>query len=200
MTNIQLAEFCRKTLDVPTMYLWGTYGRVITKSLLDSKVKQYPNRYSATRQAFIKKRIDGLTRGCDCVGLIKWAMWTQGNMDKTPAYSSKTDRNCSGLYKAATEKGPIAVMPEQEGIVVYKEGHVGVYIGKGEVVECTLGIRGDGCVKTKLQDAGWTHWLRVPEIEYIAPQVGTPKKQTYASKQKILEKLSLIKRRIDEEV
>lgn len=198
MNNLEFAEFCRKTLEVPTKYMWGTYGRVITKSLLEAKAKQYPNRYSATRQRFLKNVINGVTRGCDCAGLIKWAMWTNGDINKTPPYSSKTDRNCSGLYKAAKEKGSIAVMPEQEGIVVYKEGHVGVYIGKGEVVECTLGERGDGCVKTKLEAAGWTHWLRVPEIEYIAPQVGTPIKQTYASKQKILEKLSLIKRRIQE--
>ena len=46
------------------------------------------------------------------------------------------------------------------------QGHVGVYIGNGEAVECTLGSYGDGIVKTKVKGRGWTHWLQMPEIAY----------------------------------
>lgn len=199
MTNLQLVDFCKQAKRLPTVYMWGTYGKVITKSLLNDKAKQYPNRYSQTRQALLKKRIDGVCRGCDCTGLIKWALWTNCDITQTPRYSSKTDRGTAGLYNAAKEKGATAVMPELQGIVLYKTGHVGVYIGNGKVIECTLGARGDGVVETKFSDGRWTNWLKVPEITYIVPETGTPKKKTISITEKanVLNKLGILTRKGD---
>ena len=45
-----------------------------------------------------------------------------------------------------------------------KPGHIGVYIGNGEVIEA-MDTR-YGVVKTKLQGRGWTHWLEVSGIKY----------------------------------
>ena len=50
------------------------------------------------------------------------------------------------------------------GLAVWKSGHIGVYIGSGEVIEA-MDTR-YGVVKTKLQGRGWTHWLEVPGIKY----------------------------------
>ena len=44
------------------------------------------------------------------------------------------DVSANGLYNAAIEKGPIATLPEIKGLIVSKNGHVGVYIGNGEVI------------------------------------------------------------------
>ena len=49
-------------------------------------------------------------------------------------------------------------------LAVWHEGHIGVYIGGGEVVEA-MGTR-YGVVKTKLEGARWTHWLKIPYISY----------------------------------
>lgn len=182
VTNLQLVDFCKAALKLPTLYLWGAYGRIITKSLLASKVKQYPTRYSSIRQRFILEHMNGEYRGCDCAGLIKWALWTNGDINNKIVYHSKTDRGSSGLYSAAKEKGPIAVMPELKGLILYKTGHVGVYIGNGKVIECTLGTRGDGVVESDLKAVKWTHWLKLPEIEYVLPEPGKPKKKTNNSK------------------
>ena len=57
-------------------------------------------------------------------------------------------------------------MPEIPGIVVYKKGHIGVYVGNGDVIECTLGSRGDGVVLTKLTAAEWTDWFFAPDVQY----------------------------------
>ena len=46
----------------------------------------------------------------------------------------------------------------------WHDGHIGVYIGNGEVVEA-MGTR-YGVVKTKLEGARWTHWLKIPYISY----------------------------------
>ena len=49
---------------------------------------------------------------------------------------------------------------------LYMESYydIGVYIGNGEVVEA-MGTR-YGVVKTKLEGARWTHWLKIPYISY----------------------------------
>ncbi len=166
ITNQMLTSFCEQALKKETYYMWGTYGKPITKSLIAAKAKQYPKKYSETRKAFLSKKANGKALGCDCAGLIKWALWTNANVNSPIKYDGKTDRGTNGLYDAATAKGNIATLPEERGVIVYKSGHVGVYVGNGYVVECTLGNRGDGVVKTRLAEAGWTHWLKIPEVVY----------------------------------
>ena len=78
-------------------------------------------------------------------------------------------------------------MPDIPGIIVWKPGHVGVYIGNREVIECTLGSRGDGIVKTPLYSAGWTHWLKVPEVMYVE-SIAT-KKTSFMEKLKMILKI-----------
>ena len=56
------------------------------------------------------------------------------------------------------------IMPDTPGLAVWKSGHIGVYIGNGEVIEA-MGTK-YGVVKTQLEGRGWTHWLEVPGIEY----------------------------------
>ncbi|MBQ1217848.1 MAG: peptidoglycan-binding protein [Clostridia bacterium] len=49
-------------------------------------------------------------------------------------------------------------------------GHVGVYVGDGEVVEW----RGFsyGCVSTRLEERRWLHWYRLPWTEYVTGSAG----------------------------
>lgn len=165
MTNKDLTAFCISKADTNTKYMWGEYGRLITAEHIESKATQYPSRYSEARKAELEKCI-GTHYGCDCAGLIKWFLWTENDTHKI-IYDSDTDRNCTGLYNAAVAKGDISALPEVTGLVLYKSGHVGVYIGNGEAIECTLSSYGDGVVKSLVQGRGWTHWLQLPDIEYI---------------------------------
>nr|MBQ4457692.1 hypothetical protein [Clostridia bacterium] len=186
ITNHILVSFCEHALKKKSLYMWGTYGKPITSSLISSKAKQYPDRYSPARIAFLKRHADGTTVGCDCAGLIKWALWTDGNIYGKIKYSAKTDRGAQGLFEASKEKGKINTMPNVPGIVLWKPGHVGVYVGNKEVIECTLGSRGDGIVKTPLSYGGWTYWLKVPEVMYI--------EDVAKKKMSILEKLKMVLR------
>ena len=56
-------------------------------------------------------------------------------------------------------------MPDIPGVLVFMPGHVGVYIGDGEVIEA----RGHkfGVVKTKLKNRKWVNWAMVDEIQYL---------------------------------
>ena len=171
LTNKQLVEFVKRKLTVKTSYMWGEFGRKITNSTINQKVTQYRAKketkdyYKDDRVAHLRSLVGKNYYGCDCTGLYKWFIWSE-NDKHNPYYKSATDRDTVGMYNAATEKGGIKTIPEIPGLIVYKYGHVGVYIGNSEVVECTLSSFGDGVVKTKLKDRDWTHWLKMPEITY----------------------------------
>ena len=57
-----------------------------------------------------------------------------------------------------------------------KKNHVGVYCGKGKVIECTLGSRGDGVVETDVSDVAWEEWFYIPQIDY--PDTDIKKRRT----------------------
>lgn len=44
-------------------------------------------------------------------------------------------------------------------------GHIGVYVGNGEVIEAQGTAY--GVVKTQLSGRGWTKWLKIPNIKYV---------------------------------
>lgn len=168
MTNKDLVNFCKEAANLSTVYMWGAFGNDVTESFINQKKNQYPKRYPKWRIDELTEHI-GKSKGCDCVGLIKWAMWTDGDISKKPKYDTSTDRSTNMLYNAAKEKGSISSMPDIPGIVVYQTGHVGVYVGDNMVIECALDEFTDGVKEQSLTAHDWTHWLKVPEIEYESP-------------------------------
>ena len=68
------------------------------------------------------------------------------------------------MFYAATVTGTIDTIPERPGVAVWRDGHIGVYIGDGYVIEA-MGTK-YGVVKTKLAERGFTHWLEIPFIDY----------------------------------
>lgn len=168
-----LAQYCETMLKEVTRYMWGGLMRPITQQYITAKAKQYPKQYTQARQNYLKNFI-GKGYGADCVGLIK--SYYFGGIN-SPKYELKKDLNTNGMYAISKEKGAINTLPEQRGLILYMPGHVGVYIGKGYCIECTWGAYGDGVVKTKVQGRGWTHWLRLPYIEYPKEDTEVPETQ-----------------------
>lgn len=74
------------------------------------------------------------------------------------------DIGANEMFYNATRRGGIETMPDMPGLAVWKSGHIGVYIGNGEVIEA-MGTK-YGVVKTQLEGRGWTHWLEIPYINY----------------------------------
>lgn len=48
------------------------------------------------------------------------------------------DIGANQMYYNAKESGPISTMPDIPGLAVWHEGHIGVYIGGGQVIEARL--------------------------------------------------------------
>lgn len=164
-TNKGLVEYSKKSLNEKWGYVWGTFGQTLTETLFNQKLNQYPNQVGNFK-SFIKANWMG-RKVSDCVGLIKSYMWFDEDNNKV-IYNSKTDVNANMMYTNAKEKGTINTIPEIIGLCLYKQGHIGVYIGNGQVIEA----RGTkyGVIQTPLKGVGstpWTHWLKCPYIEYV---------------------------------
>lgn len=144
-------------------YVWGTYGNVLTESLLTYKVSQYPDGVGNHEDIIRANWLGGRTT--DCVGLIKGYSWLNAEtMEIQYGTHGMPDIGANQMYYNARESGPISTMPDIPGLAVWHDGHIGVYIGNGQVIEA-MGTR-YGVVKTELADRGWTHWLKVPYINY----------------------------------
>lgn len=177
LTGQGLADYCKGLLGQKSVYLYGGFGQQLTAAIIDAKAKQYPKQNTAARAAYMKTLVGKGYIGSDCVGMIKSYYWGGvGNLK----YNAATDKSAGGMLAAATVKGEIGSLPERPGVCVWMEGHIGVYVGNGEVVECTLNSKfGDGIVKTKLSDRKWLKWLECPYISYEAAPapVEPPKEQ-----------------------
>ena len=100
--------------------------------------------------------------------------------DKT--YASKygsngcPDKGATGMFTYAKSRGMdwgvIDTLPEIVGLALYKSGHAGYYAGNGYAIEWK-GFS-YGCVKTKVAGRGWTHWYKLPFIDYGDCNVTVP--------------------------
>lgn len=144
-------------------YVWGTYGNVLTESLLEYKIDQYPEGVGDKESIIREKWLGGRTS--DCVGLIKGYGWLDPET-LTVGYGTNgmLDVTADGMYNAATVKGDISTLPDTPGLAVWHAGHIGIYIGGGKVIEA-MGTS-YGVVKTLLPERNWTAWLEIPYISY----------------------------------
>ena len=74
------------------------------------------------------------------------------------------DLNANNMFYNASESGPIETIPEIPGLGVWLDGHIGVYIGNGELIEAAG--TGTGVIRTQLARRNFTHWLKIAYIEY----------------------------------
>ena len=162
--NLDLVKWSEFAADKGWGYVWGTYGTVLSPDFLESKIIQYPDEVGG-KEDFIRENWLG-KRTADCVGLIKGYSWYDTTSQMTILVSNgMPDIGADTMYENATEKGTIDTIPEIPGLAVWKEGHIGVYIGDGKVVEA-YGTT-SGVIRSELANGGWTHWLKIPYISYI---------------------------------
>ena len=177
-TNEHFVAFCQSMLGQP--YWYGTVVYKCTESLRARKANQYPSHYGSSRTNRYRDDIAKKKVCADCVGLIKGYNWTNGGQgvaeaigtDKaiTSKYGANgcPDKSANGMFTYAKSKGcdwgTMDSLPELPGVALRSDGHVGVYIGGGYAVE----ERGFnyGCVKTRVSSRNWTHWYKLPFIDY----------------------------------
>ena len=163
-TNIGLVEYAIAQLGLP--YWYGTYGAIATEALYLAKKKQYPSQYKATD--FCTQY--GL-RVHDCSGLVKGYIFSETPVSP-PKYKKEYDKSANGLRACCSTQGSMEALPEIPGLLVFKEGHVGVYIGDGYIVEA----KGHkyGVIKTRVSDSKWLCWGKLDWIYYEDEPVEEP--------------------------
>ncbi|WP_313524772.1 hypothetical protein [Anaerotignum sp.] len=144
LTNIGLVEFVKNKIGVP--YAYGMKGTVMTQANFNYLQERYgvKNVWNSD-----EKKVGNVC--VDCSGLISW-------------YTGKLKG--SSQFKAESVAHPISSIASAPiGAAVWRQGHIGVYIGNGEVIEA----RGSayGVVRTKVKDRDFTHWFLLNDIEYV---------------------------------
>lgn len=162
--NLDLVKWAEFAYENKWGYVWGSHGQVLTEKELN-RLKGVFGSYVTDKEAYIRSHWLG-RRTADCVGLIKGYGW-YNEESGTIKYvtNGMADVTADGMFSAATEKGTISTMPDIPGLAVWHQGHIGVYIGNGYVIHAANTY--DGVIKTPITSSGWTHWLKVPYINYI---------------------------------
>ncbi len=161
--NLDLVKWTKHAQENGWGYVWGSHGNLLDKTELE-RLESVFGAHVTDYDDFIRHNWFG-KRTADCVGLIKGYGWYDTESGKiTVGSNGMQDVTADGMFSAATEKGTIDTIPEIPGLAVWHEGHIGIYIGGGEVVEA-MGTQ-YGVVKTQLKNGRWTHWLKVPYIQY----------------------------------
>jgi hypothetical protein len=133
-------------------YFLGGQGQVCTQEWLDSLVRagKATQSYCNSARRWIGRVV------VDCSGLLVEAFRSEN-----PAYG---DRRADTFFAQCVESGKISTIPEIPGLCVHKSGHIGIYIGGGQVIEAR-GVA-YGVVQTALKSRSWTHWGKLRDVDY----------------------------------
>lgn len=164
LTGEGLAKFAKSKKGTP--YIYGCKGAdgKVTQTRVNNLARLYPSVFTGTYLAKIKRKHLVGKVCCDCSGLISW--YTKKNLGSAQLYSQAKARLAISQWKK------FAV-----GTVMWKQGHVGVYLGNGLVAEAK-GID-YGTVITKVTDGGWKYGLTFSWIEYEIKDKIDPKNISY---------------------
>ena len=181
--NLDLAEWCKNANKNGWGYVYGAYGQICTTAFLDQQAASWPGANEAggpmrtVGEKWLGKRVT------DCIGLIKSYGWYNPNDGSIkPGANGFADCSADSIWNMVSESGDISTIPEVPGLAVWQSGHIGVYIGNGEVVEA-MGTA-YGVVKTKVAGRGWSKWLKIPNIQYVKKQEATQKSKNNSNKNK----------------
>lgn len=154
-----------------TVYMWGTFGALVTEALITSKAKQYPGWYTAKKQDQLRRLIGHGVYAFDCVGLIKGALWGwSGDAGKSNGGALYGSGSVPDISADQMIKRCIGVSADfkniEPGEAVWMPGHIGVYIRDGLVIESTPAWL-DGVQVTHLSQRAWKAHGKLPYIEYL---------------------------------
>lgn len=162
--NLDLAAYAVQAWENNWGYVWGTFGNVLTPALFNYKLNQYPDAIGKYADFIRENWLD--RRTTDCVGLIKGYGWLDPDTGTINyATNGMPDFSADQMYRSASESGSMDTMPEIVGLALWKEGHIGVYIGNGYAIEA-MGTK-YGVVKTEVAGRGWKGWCKIAFIDYV---------------------------------
>lgn len=159
ITNKQLVTYARGQLGRP--YWYSCYGQISSIMVYNSIAQRYPEKVKKwpkeTYMAQLGQKVH------DCSGLIKGAIFCQGDPEALPKYNCKFDYSADGIIGICTETGPYEDVPNIPGIVLWKPGHVGILVSKIGNTITWIEAKGHmyGVVE-KTEGTPWQKWGKLP--------------------------------------
>lgn len=182
MNNIEFANAAKNVANnYKTLYVMGCFGAPMNAS----NKTRYCNNHSYNKKASRTKMIQAATAdtfGFDCSGLIKGILWGW-NGKKTLTYggakyasNNVKDDSADAIIKSCKEVST-NFNDIEVGEVVWKSGHIGIYVGDGLVVEATPswknGVQITACNKA-ISGYNRTNWTKHGKLPYFAYVVEKP--------------------------
>ena len=173
ITAQQLCDFAEAMLG--QCYWYGCFSQIGTEKLYKEKLAQFPSQIGkwpkSTYTAQYGKRV------MDCSGLIKAAAGTKGDPLKIPTYAdiAKFDWSADAMISKCTDVVDFKNIPEVPGMLVWKKGHVGVFIktlpdGKKLVRESAGHMKG----VIESTTTAWTKAGKLPFVDYASTPAPQP--------------------------
>lgn len=177
-TGKELATACLNVANnYKTLYVMGCFGAPMTAGNKTRYIQENSYNQNASRKAMITAA-SADTFGFDCVCLIKGLLWGW-NGDASKNYGGASycgngvpdigaDQIIGKCSDVSTNFSKIAV-----GELLWMKGHVGIYIGDGQAVECTPSWK-NGVQVTTVRNIKsgtghtWTKHGKLPYVKYDA--------------------------------
>lgn len=211
MTVSAFLKSLRNVLNYKTLYVHGCFGAPMNSKYKERYKNNTPYNRQPERQAMINAA-EPDRFGFDCIGLIKavagnWCAsltlnygGTQVNKETNgisygtahmPDYSANGLFDANNKYMLNVSKDFHKIKP---GAVLHMDGHVGVYLGNGQVIECTPKWA-NGVQITSLGNIGnlagnyrvWSEYGYLPFVDYSEQPVAPATPDNSALKTKINE-------------
>ena len=157
-----LVNYCLKQIGRP--YWLGGFGQKATRELYDQNKTRLGYGSWDVYDQDVGKKVH------DCCGMIKGYCWTDGPdaFWKSGQYGINEcgDWGVDEMYRRCSETGSIKALPEIPGLLLFNAslGHVGIYIGNGELVEAHSTAK--DVIKSKVANRNFTMWGKASWIQY----------------------------------
>lgn len=165
-TGKEFADYVRGKVGVH--YFYGCKMNLLTESIANRMHTSYPKTVTYSYIAKARRKNQFGKINTDCSGLVG-------------AFRGR-QIGSSQLYATAKKRLPIADVKDfAPGVVLWKSGHVGVYIGMEDGIPMCIEAKGIdyGVVKTRVASTAWVYGLTFDDIsyEYEKKVEGTSKKK-----------------------
>ena len=186
MAKMKSKPFVSKLIDIAknykTLYVMGCFGAPIIGSSVDRYCTNHKYNKQPTRTSMIKAAANQKppVYGFDCVCLIKGVLWgwsgNENHIYGGANYASNgvPDVDANTFFNKCIDKNNKNWQDMIPGEAVWCQGHIGVYVGDGLVVECTpswankvqITYVGNIGSKSGYKSRTWTKHGKIPWVDY----------------------------------
>lgn len=171
ISSADLVDFVIAAKDAGWGYVYSAQGETYTKELAE----QWGNANRAGRN--YDYYVNQCSRWFEKIVVDSSGLVNDVFRSQDPYYEYKS---ANTLYSQSVQKGEIGTIPEIPGTCVWRNGHIGIYIGNKKVIEAAGTNTGVvlSLLSAPATGVNWTDWGKLKDVDYSsiaeAPASGPP--------------------------